>query len=176
MVGQCQHGVPRHQLGEVVGPPPSGAPSSLPPPVRFSDFFVPRNDQCPLFKRISPSRSGLSNHHRCPVAVLTTALLILFLQAIAAGLGGSAMAAVLAALSLNYKHFEGGLPDLLLVRAVRTDRGTYARKEDDAVSAMGVETARGVAASAAASLAIEAKVEMDTEVSMVRVPRDSLAV
>ena len=43
-----------------------------------------------------------------------------FSQAIAAGLGGVALAAILAALCLNYKHFGGGLPDLLLMRAVRT--------------------------------------------------------
>lgn len=40
-------------------------------------------------------------------------------QAVAAGLGGRAVAAVLAALCLNHKHFGGGLPDLLLMRAVR---------------------------------------------------------
>lgn len=36
------------------------------------------------------------------------------------GLGGRAVAATLAALCLNHKHFGGGLPDLLLMRAVRT--------------------------------------------------------
>ncbi|CAN0037698.1 unnamed protein product, partial [Hapterophycus canaliculatus] len=46
------------------------------------------------------------------------------LQAIAAGLGGRAVAAVLAALCLNHKHFGGGLPDLLLMRAARTQRET----------------------------------------------------
>lgn len=89
------------------------------------------------------------------------------MQAIAAGLGGPAVAAVLAALSLNYKHFEGGLPDLLLMRAVRTDGGAI----EDAVSAKGVESARGVAAaSVASSLATEAKAaaEVETEVSTVR--------
>lgn len=39
----------------------------------------------------------------------------------AAGLGGRALAAILAALCLNHKHFGGGLPDLLLMRAVRTN-------------------------------------------------------
>lgn len=46
-----------------------------------------------------------------------------FSQAVAAGLGGVALAAILAALCLNYKHFGGGLPDLLLMRAVRTRSG-----------------------------------------------------
>lgn len=41
------------------------------------------------------------------------------LKAVAAGLGGSAVAAILAALCLNHKHFMGGLPDLLLMRAVQ---------------------------------------------------------
>ncbi|CAM9590186.1 unnamed protein product [Ectocarpus fasciculatus] len=55
------------------------------------------------------------------------------LQAIAAGLGGAAMAAILAALCLNHKHFGGGLPDLLLMRAVRTDTNAavvFAASED----------------------------------------------
>lgn len=39
----------------------------------------------------------------------------------AAGLGGRTVAAILAALCLNHKHFGGGLPDLLLMRAVRTN-------------------------------------------------------
>lgn len=87
------------------------------------------------------------------------------MQAIAAGLGGPAVAAVLAALCLNYKHFGGGLPDLLLMRAVRrAGKGTAARKEDkDAASARGGATARGVAASAAASPAVVAKAEVETE-------------
>lgn len=41
-------------------------------------------------------------------------------QALAAGLGGRALAAAFAALCFNHKHFAGGLPDLLLMRAVRT--------------------------------------------------------
>lgn len=75
------------------------------------------------------------------------------------------MAAVLAALCLNYKHFGGGLPDLLLMRAVRrAGKGIAARKEDkDAASARGGETVRGVAASAAASPAVVAKAEAETE-------------
>lgn len=78
------------------------------------------------------------------------------------------MAAVLAALCLNYKHFGGGLPDLLLVRAVRrTGAGSVVAREEeeDAVSARGVETARGVAAAAstAAPLAAEADAEVETE-------------
>lgn len=40
-------------------------------------------------------------------------------QALAAGLGGRALVAAFAALCLNHKHFAGGLPDLLLMRAVR---------------------------------------------------------
>lgn len=79
------------------------------------------------------------------------------------------MAAILAALCLNYKHFGGGLPDLLLMRAVRTDSGAVAREEDeDAVSAKGVETARGVATSAAASIAVEEEEKLEAEVSTVR--------
>lgn len=45
---------------------------------------------------------------------------VVAVQAVAAGLGGRVVAAVLAALSLNHKHFGGGFPDLLLMRAVRT--------------------------------------------------------
>ena len=41
-------------------------------------------------------------------------------KAAAAGLGGRGLAAAFAALCLNFKHFGGGLPDLLLMRAVRT--------------------------------------------------------
>lgn len=47
-------------------------------------------------------------------------LVVLDGQAVAAGLGGRTLAAALAALCLNHKHFGGGLPDLLLMRAVRT--------------------------------------------------------
>lgn len=46
--------------------------------------------------------------------------LVVNAQALSAGLGGRGVAAALAALCLNHKHFGGGLPDLLLMRAVRT--------------------------------------------------------
>ena len=52
-----------------------------------------------------------------------------FSQAIAAGIGGVALAAILAALCLNYKHFGGGLPDLLLMRAVRIRGGGSGSKD-----------------------------------------------
>lgn len=57
-----------------------------------------------------------------------------FSQAVAAGLGGVGLAAILAALCLNYKHFGGGLPDLLLMRAVRT-RGSGGGGGGDATGA-----------------------------------------
>lgn len=62
-------------------------------------------------------------------------------QVVAAGLGGRALASALAALSLNYKHFGGGLPDLLLMRAVRTSSavGTNIKDaEPDAVPGRGL--------------------------------------
>ncbi|CBJ26014.1 conserved unknown protein [Ectocarpus siliculosus] len=82
------------------------------------------------------------------------------LQAIAAGLGGPAMAAILAALCLNHKHFGGGLPDLLLMRAVRTDTNAAA------VAAAGEgrdgKIAKGKAAAEAAPPAFEAESEVST--------------
>lgn len=63
-------------------------------------------------------------------------------QVVAAGLGGRALASALAALSLNNKHFGGGLPDLLLMRAVRTPSVVGTNIEDampDAVPGRGAE-------------------------------------
>ncbi|CAN0370285.1 unnamed protein product, partial [Phaeothamnion confervicola] len=48
------------------------------------------------------------------------------LQAVAAGLGGRGVAAVLATLSLSHKHFSGGMPDLLLLRLDKTGAATAA--------------------------------------------------
>lgn len=66
----------------------------------------------------------------------------------AAGLGGVALAAILAALCLNYKHFGGGLPDLLLMRAVRTrgDSGDGGVSGSGGDAAAGAENAGGAAA------------------------------
>lgn len=93
---------------------------------------------------------------------------------IAAGLGGPAVAAILAALCLNHKHFGGGLPDLLLMRAVRTggDAIIAVREDDDAISAAkgGESTQVGPppAPDFVAALGAEA------EVSTVRAPRQEM--
>lgn len=100
-----------------------------------------------------------------------------FVQAIAAGLGGPAVAAVLAALCLNYKHFGGGLPDLLLMRAVRTGRRTVASGGDKhAASADGAGTAPGVAsikAKAEAEAEADEEGEGGAEISTVSFPGDT---
>ncbi|CAN0430276.1 unnamed protein product [Ectocarpus sp. 12 AP-2014] len=87
------------------------------------------------------------------------------LQAIAAGLGGPAMAAVLAALCLNHKHFGGGLPDLLLMRAVRTD--TNAAVVAAAGEGQDGKIAKGKAAAEAAPPAFEAESEVSTPAAFV---------
>lgn len=90
------------------------------------------------------------------------------LQAVAAGLGGPAVAAILAALCLNHKHFGGGLPDLLLMRAVRIGGGADAVAPESGpttASAEGAGSARGAAAAeagAAVSLAFDVEEEVST--------------
>ncbi|CAM9218865.1 unnamed protein product [Scytosiphon promiscuus] len=83
------------------------------------------------------------------------------LQAIAAGLGGRAVAAVLAALCLNHKHFGGGLPDLLLMRAVRTHEEPLVTRDD------GGGAPREVAATALASASANSESEFSTPESFV---------
>lgn len=81
-----------------------------------------------------PHKSNHSKRSRCAHHVSCTTWTysigcdnVLFCpKAVAIGLGGKAVAATLAALCLNFKHFGGGLPDLLLMRAVRTTSGEEA--------------------------------------------------
>lgn len=70
------------------------------------------------------------------------------------------MAAILAALCLNHKHFGGGLPDLLLMRAVRT--GTNAAVVSAASENRDGENAKGKAAAEAAPPAFEVESEVST--------------
>lgn len=51
------------------------------------------------------------------------------LQLIALCLGGKGISAVLRTLSIDHKHFSGGLPDLLVVRVMKCQRGKGERKE-----------------------------------------------
>lgn len=60
------------------------------------------------------------------------------IQAAAAGNNGRVVEAVLAALSLNHKHFGGRLPNLLLIHAVRTMTASRADVRSEAM-----ETAAG---------------------------------
>jgi hypothetical protein len=55
------------------------------------------------------------------------------LQLVAACLGGSGVAAVCRALAVNFKHFSGGAPDLLLVRVTRETHSLLAEKTKEFV-------------------------------------------
>lgn len=70
------------------------------------------------------------------------------------------MAAILAALCLNHKHFGGGLPDLLLMRAVRTD--TNAAVVATTGEGRNGNSAKGKAAAGAAPPAFEVESEVST--------------
>lgn len=74
------------------------------------------------------------------------------------------MAAILAALCLNHKHFGGGLPDLLLMRAVRTDTNAAV------VAAAGEGRDGKIAKGKAAAEAAPPASEVESEVSTVRFP------
>lgn len=67
------------------------------------------------------------------------------------------MAAILSALCLNHKHFGGGLPDLLLMRAVRTHGETIAAGEEN-----GGNTPGEVAATALVSASPDTELEFST--------------
>jgi len=71
-----------------------------------------------------------------------------FLQTIAVCVGGKGLAGICRALCVNYKHFHGGLPDLLLVKGCRraTSGGDWENVNlDQMVGGAGVR-ARGLAA------------------------------
>ena len=53
------------------------------------------------------------------------------LQLIALCLGGRGLAAILRTLSIDHKHFSGGLPDLLVVRAIKWNRDSESGYEGE---------------------------------------------
>ena len=73
------------------------------------------------------------SNYKCACRGVSWSFPLKLLQLVAVCLGGSGLSAICKALSVNYRHFSAGAPDLLLIRISVADNGNGAGVEANTV-------------------------------------------